>query len=69
VIVPGQKKHIVTLTSADRVALEKVTTTGAHPARVIMRARVLLELDANAGEVDYREVIAVGSGCRRRRSG
>jgi transposase len=58
VIVPGQKKHIVALTGADRAVLEEITTTGTRPARMIMRARVLLELDTNAGEVDYREVIA-----------
>ena len=61
--MPGQKKkHIVTLTGADRAALEKIITTGVHPARVIMRARVLLELDSNAGEVDYREVVAARVG-------
>jgi transposase len=58
VIVTGRKKHIVTLTSADRAVLEEITTTGVHPARMIMRARVLLELDTGAGEVDYREAIA-----------
>lgn len=44
----GQKKRVVSLTVADRKALEKITTTGVHSARMIMRARVLLELDTNA---------------------
>ena len=52
-----QKKHVVALTGADRAALEKVATTGVHPASMIMRARVLLALDANAGQVDYRAQI------------
>ena len=55
--MPRQKKHVVALTGADRAALEKITTTGVHPASMIMRARVLLALDANAGQVDYRAQI------------
>jgi transposase len=58
VVVAGQKKRVVSLTVADRKALEKITTTGVHPARMIMRARVLLELDTNAGEVSHGQVIA-----------
>ncbi|MBE8516202.1 helix-turn-helix domain-containing protein [Amycolatopsis sp. H6(2020)] len=54
----GQKKRVVSLTVADRAALEKITTSGVYPARMIMRARVLLELDTNVGEVGYSEVIA-----------
>ena len=38
--------------------LAKLVTTGIHPARMIMRARVLLELDKNAGPVPDRAVIA-----------
>ena len=55
--MPRQKKHVVALTGADRAALEKITITGVHPASMIMRARVLLALDANAGQVDYRAQI------------
>ena len=54
----SQKKRPVTLTSADREALVKVTTTGVHPASMIRRALVLLALDTSAGEVDPVEVIA-----------
>ncbi|WP_245915219.1 hypothetical protein [Amycolatopsis sulphurea] len=46
------------LSAADREFLIKLTTSGAHPARMIMRARVLLELDENAGSVADRAVIA-----------
>ncbi|MEV7038318.1 hypothetical protein [Amycolatopsis sp. NPDC051061] len=35
-----------------------MTTTGVHPASMVMRARVLLALDTSAGEVDTKEVIA-----------
>ena len=55
--MPRQKKHVVALTGTDRAALEKITTTGVHPASMIMRARVLLALDTNAGQVDYRAQI------------
>ena len=40
----------------------RVTTTGVHPASMIMRARVLLTLDTSAGEVDTKEVIAARVG-------
>src|SRR4051812_35620684 len=48
----------VGLSAADREFLVKLTTTGVHPARMIMRARVLLESDRNAGPVPDRAVIA-----------
>jgi hypothetical protein len=51
VVVAGQKKRVVSLAVAHSKALEKITNPGVHPARMIMRARVLLELDTNAGEV------------------
>jgi hypothetical protein len=54
----SRKKRPVTLTSACREALVKVTTTGVHPASMIRRAQVLLALDTSAGEVDPVEVIA-----------
>ena len=40
--MPSQKKRPVTLSSADRDFLERLTTTGVHPASMIRRARVLL---------------------------
>jgi len=51
------KVFTVALSSGDRAGLLKVVRTGEHPARMIMRARVLLELDENAGLVDDRAVI------------
>ena len=52
--MPSQKKRPVTLSSADREFLERLTTTGVHPASMIRRARVLLALDTSVGAVDER---------------
>jgi Homeodomain-like domain len=56
--MPRPKVFTVCLSAADRQSLSKVTSAGTHPARMIMRARVLLELDENAGPVADRAVIA-----------
>ena len=56
--MPRPKVFTVGLSAADREFLVKLTTSGTHPARMIMRARVLLELDENAGPVADRAVIA-----------
>src|SRR3954453_21029393 len=56
--MPRPKMFTVGLSAADREFLAKLTTTGVHPARMIMRARVLLESDRNAGPVPDRAVIA-----------
>src|SRR3954468_15600767 len=56
--MPRPKVFTVGLTGADRQVLSKVTAVGTHPARMIMRARVLLELDENAGPVADRAVFA-----------
>jgi hypothetical protein len=56
--MPRPKVFTVSLSAADRTFLSKLITTGAHPARMIIRARVLLELDENAGPVPDRAVIA-----------
>lgn len=58
----SQKKWPVTLTSADREELVRVTTMGVRPASMIRRARVLLALDTSEGEVDAKEVIAARVG-------
>jgi transposase len=60
--MPSQRKRPVTLTSADREALVRLTTTGVHSASMIRRARVLLALDTSTGEVDPKEVIAARLG-------
>ncbi|HET9563068.1 MAG TPA: helix-turn-helix domain-containing protein [Mycobacterium sp.] len=52
------KVFTVGLSDVDRAELTRLVTTGSHPARMIMRARVLLELDENAGPVADRAVIA-----------
>ena len=56
--MPRPKEHIVTLTVADRARLTKVVTSGRHPARMITRARILLELDETDGPVSDRAVVA-----------
>jgi hypothetical protein len=56
--MPRPKVFAIGLSAVDREFLVKLTTAGAHPARMIMRARVLLELDENAGPVADRAVIA-----------
>jgi hypothetical protein len=56
--MPRARVFTVGLPAADREFLVKLTTSGTHPARMIMRARVLLELDENAGPVADRAVIA-----------
>src|SRR5215207_7376336 len=47
VVMPSQKKRPVRLTRDDREFLERLTTTGVHPASMIRRARVLLALDTS----------------------
>jgi transposase len=56
--MPRPKVFTIGLSVADREVLSKLTVTGTHPARMIMRARVLLESDENAGPVPDRAVIA-----------
>ena len=41
--MPRPKEFTVTLTARDRAKLTKVVTSGTHPARMITRARVLLD--------------------------
>ena len=56
--MPRVKVFAVGLSAADREFLVKLTVAGTHPARMIRRARALLELDENAGPVADRAVIA-----------
>jgi hypothetical protein len=56
--MPRPKVFTVRLSDVDREKLMKVVTTGTHPARMIMRGRVLLDLDENLGRVDDQAVIA-----------
>jgi Homeodomain-like domain len=56
--MPRPKVFTVELSDADRGELSKLVTSGTHPARMIMRARLLLELDESQGHVDDRAVIA-----------
>ena len=56
--MPRPKVFTVGLSDRDREMLTKVVSTGTHRAQMIRRARVLLELEENAGPVDDRAVIA-----------
>lgn len=56
--MPRPKEHVVTLTAGDRVRLTRVVSTGTHPARMISRARILLELDEADGPASDRRVVA-----------
>ena len=56
--MPRPKVFTVGLSGGDREMLMKVVSTGIHPAQLIRRARVLLELDENAGPVGDRAVVA-----------
>ena len=63
--MPRAKVFTVGLSAADREFLVKLTMAGTHPARMIMRARVLLELDENAGRWPIGRSSRIGSGPRR----
>jgi homeodomain-containing protein len=56
--MPEAKVVPVALSGAGRDRLTKVVSAGAHPARMIMRARVLLALDGNDGSPAKRAVVA-----------
>ena len=56
--MPGARMFPVALTGADRDRLTRVVTTRVHPARMIMRARVLLALDGGDGSPAARVVVA-----------
>lgn len=60
--MPRPKDHVVALTAADRAKLTRVVSRGTHPARMIARARILLELDENARVVPDRRVVAERAG-------
>jgi len=56
--MPRPKEHVVTLTTAERRKLTGVVSHGRHPARMIARARILLELDEAQGPAPDRRVVA-----------
>ena len=60
--MPRPMDHVVALSDAERARLTRVVSRGSHPARTIMRARVLLELDENTGVVPLRRVVAERAG-------
>ena len=56
--MPDAKVFPVALTGADRNRLTKVVSAGTHPARMMMRARVLRALDGNTGSPAERVLVA-----------
>ena len=56
--MPRPKQFTVSLTTGDRAKLKKVVSSGRHPARMILRARVLLGLDETQGPAPDRRVVA-----------
>src|SRR5262245_59498784 len=44
-----QDKYVVTLAAGDRRQLERLVSSGQHPARVLTRARILLQADSGDG--------------------
>jgi transposase len=60
--MPRPKEYVVTLTVDDRVKLTRVISRGTHPARMITRARILVELDESAGPASDRRVVAERAG-------
>jgi transposase len=56
--VPRMKSFTVELSAEDREGLAALVSAGTDSERMIMRARVLLELDENAGPVPDRVVVA-----------
>ena len=56
--MPRPKEHVVMLSAAERARLRRVISRGTHPARMVARARILLELDEASGPVSDRRVVA-----------
>ena len=56
--MPRPKEFTVRLKAGDRAKLIKLVSSGRHPARMIIRARVLLALDETQGPAPDRRVVA-----------
>jgi transposase len=56
--MPRPKEFTVRLRAGDRAKLSRVVSSGRHPARMIVRARVLLALDESHGPASDRRVVA-----------
>jgi hypothetical protein len=61
-VVPRPKEFTVWLSAGDRAKLTKLVSSGTHPARMIIRARVLLALDESHGPAPDRRVVAESVG-------
>ena len=56
--MPRAKEFTVCLSVGDRAKLIRVVSSGRHPARMIIRARVLLALDETQAPAPDRRVVA-----------
>ncbi len=56
------KKHVVTLTAAERKALTRFVSRGAHKARAINRARVLLLADEGHPDAHIVDLLGLSRG-------
>ena len=56
--MPRPREFTVSLSAGDRAKLTKVVSSGTRPARMIIRARVLLALDETRGPAPDRRVVA-----------
>jgi hypothetical protein len=60
--MPESKVLPVALSGAERKQLGMVVSSGSHPARMIMRSRVLLGLDGDDGSASRRAAVALQVG-------
>jgi transposase len=60
------KKHHVSLTPAERQALLNLTRSGTHPARALLRARVLLLADDGADDQEIVQATGTSSSTAQR---
>jgi len=63
---PRKDTHPVKLSAAERRRLKRLTTQGTAPARVTVRARILLLLDDGWAPIDVPEAIGCGIATVRR---
>lgn len=54
-------KYVVRLTPGHRRQLERMVSSGKHPARVLTRARVLLKADAGTGGPGWQDAAVAGA--------
>jgi transposase len=58
---PRRKKYPIQLTDTDRNTLNQITRSGTHNARVITRARILLQLDQGKHDADICAALTISA--------